>query len=514
MYAKTNMNIFTRTCFLLLILVVFIDVCDQVTASGDFSTFEEKEAGSGSGSDERTIQSGLLTAADTDDNLNFLHYLSYKDRILQGATSNKNDSSSNNQYPLPSPILTDRISVRVSDKNGNPFSCALVQVGSEDGETTIELPAGTNGRLSVFPTLDGLPSGGPATWEISARAPEGSCPEDCSDTTLLQVEGHESTVANATAKLTIQKQSTLPNKLDLALIVDTTGSMCDELKYLQTEIKDVIQTILNTAENDNSVDVQLAIVLYKDNGESYAVRTTAFGAVDSVISTFKEEMCGGGGDHPEAMEQGLSAAKGLQWRSGNVARVAFVVADAPPHDINFRATLDAALGLRKIGVRLYGLAASGVADTAEYIMRLASLVTGGRYTWLTDDSGIGNSHAEPSVICYQVTKLDSLLVRVLQSELLGRRVEPDESHIIREVGSQAKGICVVDVDPDQEDDGKDGGDIDTAIMTRDSSGKAYDTTETMDAYTIGTRSASAESPMRMINSAYLWIVIAASIFLC
>ena len=38
---------------------------------------------------------------------------------------------------------------------------------------------------------------------------------------------------------------------------------------------------------------------------------------------------------------------------------------------------------RTKGVKVYGLAASGVGDSAEYLMRLVSAVTGARYTWLT-----------------------------------------------------------------------------------------------------------------------------------
>lgn len=122
--------------------------------------------------------------------------------------------------------------------------------------------------------------------------------------------------------------------------------------------------------------------------------------------------------------------------------MAFLVADAPPHDKDLQITLDAALGLRLLGVRVYGLAASGVATTAEYLMRMMSLVTGARYTWLTDDSGIGNPHEEPAVVCYQVTRLDNLLTRILTGELLGRRVEAKPEQIIRRVGNQDGGVCL------------------------------------------------------------------------
>ena len=42
-------------------------------------------------------------------------------------------------------------------------------------------------------------------------------------------------------------------------------------------------------------------------------------------------------------------------------------------------------------------------------MRQAALVTNGRYLFLTDDSGVGLSHAEPNIACYRVTSLKSLL---------------------------------------------------------------------------------------------------------
>ena len=78
---------------------------------------------------------------------------------------------------------------------------------------------------------------------------------------------------------------------------------------------------------------------------------------------------------------------------------------------------------------------------SEYLMRQASVATGGRYLFLTDDSGVGIAHAEPTIACYQVTKLSRLLTRVLMTELSGRRQEAGESEVIREVGSYSGGVC-------------------------------------------------------------------------
>jgi hypothetical protein len=226
------------------------------------------------------VQSGMLTAGDVDDNLNFVHYLAYKERTI---------SNSSSQF-LPNPILSDRVPIQVRDMNGDPYSCAVVQIGGQ------QLPAATNGRLWVFPSLDDL-SGDPSSWNLVARAPEGSCPGDCSE------EWTQSTTRSISPDilLEIPQVSSLPDKLDLALIVDTTGSMCDELAYLQAELRDIVQTVVGNTDVAPNVDVRLAILLYKDEGEIYVVQTTRFTDVDSAILALSSQTCGGGGDYPEAM---------------------------------------------------------------------------------------------------------------------------------------------------------------------------------------------------------------------
>lgn len=64
-----------------------------------------------------------------------------------------------------------------------------------------------------------------------------------------------------------------------------------------------------------------------------------------------------------------------------------------------------------------------------------------RYIFLTDDSGIGNGHAEPNIDCYVVTRLDQLIARVLAGIVGGHRVEPKQGEIIRTVGSYDRGRC-------------------------------------------------------------------------
>lgn len=382
-----------------------------------------------------STQSGQLTAGDVDDNLNFDSYLQFQSRVLSPAQQSQYTELhlKLEEQVLPNPTLSDRLLVNVTDESGAPFSCAEIEIPELQGPLP---PAGTNGLLALFPSIDGF-SG--QTVQIRAKAPGGTCPESCSPFLTVDAE-------TRSASLQIPAQASLPPQLDVAFVVDTTGSMCDELAYLQSEAVAIVASV----QSQRTVDTRVANILYRDEGDDYVVQATQFGASTSdgpAIEALKRGTCGGGGDYPEAMDKALQSASQLQWRSGNTARVSFLIADAPPQDANLQATLNHALTLRRAGVKVYGLAASGVGDTAEYLMRMMALVTGARHLWLTDDSGIGHSHQEPKVRCYQVTRLDQLLKRVLRSELGGTRVEAEPSEIIREVGRQERGICLIDFQP-------------------------------------------------------------------
>ena len=47
-------------------------------------------------------------------------------------------------------------------------------------------------------------------------------------------------------------------------------------------------------------------------------------------------------------------------------------------------------------------------------MRQIAILTGGTYVFITDHSGIGNSHLEPSIGKYKVEFLNELMARVIK----------------------------------------------------------------------------------------------------
>ena len=54
------------------------------------------------------------------------------------------------------------------------------------------------------------------------------------------------------------------------------------------------------------------------------------------------------------------------------------------------------------GIRILPVVSSGADTETEFLMRTAAAVTGGAYVFLTDDSGIGYSHLEPTIGDYDV----------------------------------------------------------------------------------------------------------------
>ena len=65
------------------------------------------------------------------------------------------------------------------------------------------------------------------------------------------------------------------------------------------------------------------------------------------------------------------------------------------------------------GIKIIPVAASGVDKSCEFMLRFFAITTGGTYVFLTDDSGVGNSHIVATVGEYQVELLNDLIVRLI-----------------------------------------------------------------------------------------------------
>ncbi|MBK7583821.1 MAG: VWA domain-containing protein [Myxococcales bacterium] len=229
-------------------------------------------------------------------------------------------------------------------------------------------------------------------------------------------------------------------KLDIALVIDTTGSMTDEMEYLKAELIAISDTITKLHPN---AEQRWSLIVYRDTTDDYVVRWFGLRSdVQDLQAKLALQTADGGGDFPEAPHAAFEKLNQLYWRSGpNVSRLAFWVADAPHHDDKAAAFTTALRGTRDLGIHVYPIASSGVDELTELSMRSAAQITGGRYMFLTDDSGVGGPHKEPSIPCYFVTKLDDAMVRMVDIEMSGKYREPAASEIIRTGGDPKNGAC-------------------------------------------------------------------------
>jgi len=351
----------------------------------------------------REVQSGILTAADIDDNLNLSYFQKYVNKLLQSMVENT----------FPFMNTKDRVKLTIVDANNRGINRVHVKIDNFSGYTN------SAGVLYIFPSVDNIPM----------------------DTTI-EINGKSKPIKLNSKKeftITLNRNQELPKSLDLMFVVDTTGSMGDEMRYLAKEFDAIVSSV---EEKHPNVNIRFGLTLYRDKGDDYVVRDFDFTAdKNKMKNQLEQQSANGGGDYPEAMDEGIEKALEASWKAEDGVRMMFVVADAPPHDEKIKQMVPIIEKARAMGIHIYPLGASGVAKKAEYLMRHLALFTSGRYLWLTDDSGVGNSHEEPKVSCYQVTRLDQLLSRVIQSELSGKRIEADKASIVRTFGQYDKGIC-------------------------------------------------------------------------
>lgn len=370
--------------------------------------------------EEPDPQAGQITAAEWDDNLNFQRFVDYANDFVQSMPG---------MAFLP---IADRIIFDIRGSDGFAMSSARVQVSGQDG-TVLDVRTRPNGQAIFFPAREGVTSIDGLTVSVTGAGGSGT------------FEGPLA-VENGYAVIQLDVPGNKPAGLDLAFVVDATGSMTDELSFLKSEISDIVSAVQAV---DEQMTLRFSLIVYRDTGDDYVTRVFDF--TESLLefqSNLGKQAPGGGGDYEEAVQEAYKKMNALSWRDGNVARVAFHMADAPAHTQDTAALLAEVEVARKKGIGIYPVAASGVAEAAQYLMRMAAQSTLARYLFITDDSGIGGGHAggEPTIAttCMQVQYLNDLIKRLLKSELAGDYIPPTDNEILREVGDPTDGVCVFD----------------------------------------------------------------------
>ena len=298
----------------------------------------------------------------------------------------------------------NRIKVTLTDEAGNPLPGEKVALLMED---YIAWQAQTDKDGVAFLFID--PAAVPTAIEVTdadgsyewaytlEKSTDSGDPQSPEQTRFYE-------------EVTIVRQPVAPAQtgMQIMFIVDTTGSMGDEIAYLQKDFSAI-------ADRVGSEGVTWSVNFYRDEGDEYVTRTNGFTSdVAEVQAKINAEYADGGGDTPEAVAEILTEClKGrTDWDEGSV-KLAFLIFDAPPHggkEAELQAAVSAAAAK---GIRLIPVVASNADRETELFGRAAAILTGGTYVFLTDDSGIGDSHLEPIVGNYEVELLQDLIVRII-----------------------------------------------------------------------------------------------------
>ncbi|HZU85722.1 MAG TPA: vWA domain-containing protein [Polyangiaceae bacterium] len=306
----------------------------------------------------------------------------------------------------------------VRDVDGRPVPrCPVTVFDREQRRTTLTTAA--SGRAVLFPRAEGLRGD---ELRATARCERSTAAADFS---LAAGDG--------VVDLRLSTARDLPARpaIDVAFVLDTTGSMDEEIAAVKSTIRAVSRSL-----EHGSVDVRIGMVAYKDRGDEYVTRvypmTTDLAAFGREVA---DVSASGGGDVPESVNEAVHVAlTRLEWDPGAVGRYAFLVGDAPPH-LDYAQDFDYAADARDAahrGIQVFTIAASGMDGLGQVVWRQIAQYTGARNLFvLRGGAGPQSTGAgDPRSSCggtqtrYTSDNLDGLILADIARELKALSGDP------------------------------------------------------------------------------------------
>ena len=218
----------------------------------------------------------------------------------------------------------------MTDEEGSPLAGEKVTLLDGEGEELFAAVTDKDGKAYLFWGADDAPAtvaSGDASAEVKIKA----------DTSGVQSK--QLTAAADDAVLVKAAEAPARRALQVAFIIDTTGSMSDELAYLQKDFSSI-------AEDVGTDNVTYSVNFYRDEGDDYVTKCNPFsGDIEAVKGLLNGEICTGGGDTPEAVADILKAVitDNEDWED-DCEKIAFLIFDAPPHEGTEDAIVEAVSG--------------------------------------------------------------------------------------------------------------------------------------------------------------------------
>ncbi len=339
-----------------------------------------------------------LRAGSVDDNADYQGFLDYLDRI-QGLGIVTRDLDA-----------AGRTIVRVVDAAGNPVPGAVVEASSStltpDG-IPIKLRTTADGTVRFHPGFYGGATDGIVDFGLG---------RGMSDMELVAAAaGEDITIVAPSATIAS------PVPLDVLFLLDATGSMGDEIDRLKQTIDTVAARV---ASLDPAPDVRFAMTLYRDEGDVFVTANYDFTSdVEQFRAALADVVADGGGDYPEALDEGLADALAKPaWRDpAQAIQLIFIIADAPPQVGRQVATpyTDSVVTAIERGIKIFPIASSESDDQAEAVFRQLAQATGAPFVFLSNGAGGAATGGSTDIAStdYEELALDELVVRLIAEEL-------------------------------------------------------------------------------------------------
>jgi hypothetical protein len=336
-----------------------------------------------------------LKAGSTDDNADFGGFLSFLGRWTDRARMSSRYQRVN---------VRGRGIVSVSDTDGQPVSDAEVRLVAA-GEVLHVARTFGDGITQVFPHLATSTLG-----EVTLEIRRGD--------TVVRRPYTVGADLDVTLPVQLPHDAAVP--VDVAIVLDTTGSMSDELSRIKATLA---RTVSKLEGLERPVDLRVGAVYYRDRGDDYVTQvvplTPEIGAFERRL---RRVQAGGGGDGPESLNQGLAeGVHDLDWRP-HAAKVGFLIADARPHmdyanDVPYGTT---ALDALEQGVRVHTVAASGLDEVGSLVFRQVAQITRGEFIFIEyggDPAASARAHGVGNAEQLASNNLDDILFERVRAEV-------------------------------------------------------------------------------------------------
>ena len=352
-----------------------------------------------------------LKASFVDDNKQFNYFLHFLEKYKKRAKHFNLD-------------INNRFIITFTDDSGNTLPDVSVSIYSTDKKLLRKGKTYSNGTFMFFPSSLSKKY---TKFKLVAEYNQGEAKK-----TLDIQDSHNITIK---IKNTSKKISKNP-PLDILFVLDTTGSMGEEINRLINTIE-IIN--MNLMEFSPKPDIRFGMVLFKDKQDGYVTKIVPFtNKLKEFTKTLSKVYASGGGDKPEDLQAALhDAVKNVEWRKNGV-KAAFIITDAPPHlnypDEKYRYT-NAAKDAKKAGIKLFTIGTGGLDINGEYVLRQISQFTSANYIFLTygekgeSEGGKVGSVSHHTGENFKTDKLEAIIIQLLKKELklyTGKEIVTDE----------------------------------------------------------------------------------------